>query len=42
VRGGWPHLNSEKRFFVAGAAPYGSYGAGVDFLSAWGARHPAA
>ena len=40
--GGWPHLNSEKRLFVAGAAPYGSQGAGVDFLSAWSARHPAA
>jgi hypothetical protein len=39
LQGGWPHLNSEKRFFVAGAAPYGSQGAGVDFLSAWGARH---
>ena len=33
--GGWPRLNSEKRFCVAGAAPYGSQGAGVDFLSAW-------
>ena len=32
--GGWPRLNSEKRLCVAGAAPHGSQGAGVDFPSA--------
>ena len=33
-RSGWPRLNSEKRLCVTGAGPYGSQGAGVDFLSA--------